>query len=323
MSQSERARDRQKLWSRTEERRAPVQGREAYDLLDASGCAIELVENLRIVPPGEVAEVAVRVVSDLVSLVDQARQCPLAVIAGYRATQDKECRVPFVAREVVEDRIRPVGRPVVEGQCQAFHGLVREIVSAERLQQANSYLAIACYAAFPLGAALGGTIVTTVGSGTALMFDGATYAASAILLLFVRVESLARAGSGVLREMREGWSAFVEHQWVWVLCLWIALYFLLTYAPFFVLGPYIAKQSLGGAALWGVVVTGEGIGALLGSFAGLRLRPQKPLVSPWIQVCRPAVPIAVDTLDKALRIDTSQVENVLPASARSPGLRQA
>src|SRR5436309_890571 len=98
-----------------------------------------------------------------------------------------------------------------------FYGLVREIVPADRLQQANSYLAIARYGAFPLGAALGGTIVATVGSGTALLFDGGTYAASALLLAFVRVESLARAGAGVLRELREGWSAFVEHQWVWVL----------------------------------------------------------------------------------------------------------
>ncbi|TML68103.1 MAG: MFS transporter [Actinobacteria bacterium] len=164
-----------------------------------------------------------------------------------------------------------------------FYGLVREIVPADRLQQANSYLAIARYGAFPLGAALGGTIVATVGSGTALLFDGGTYAASALLLAFVRVESLARAGAGVLRELREGWSAFVEHQWVWVLCLWIALYFLITYAPFFVLGPYIAKHSMGGAGAWGAVVTGEGVGALLGSFGGLRLRARRPLVTlSWI-----------------------------------------
>ena len=59
---------------------------------------------------------------------------------------------------------------------------------------------------------------------------------------------------------------------MWVLVLWIALYFLITYAPFFVLGPYIAKHSMGGAGTWGIVVTGEGIGALLGGLLGLRLR---------------------------------------------------
>jgi MFS family permease len=162
-----------------------------------------------------------------------------------------------------------------------FYGLVREIVPTQQLQQANSYLAIARYAAFPLGAATGGAIVASVGAGTALLFDGGTYALSALLLSFVRVESIARAGAGVLHELREGWSAFVEHQWVWVLCLWIALYFLITYAPFFVLGPYIAKHSLGGAGAWAAIVTGEGIGALLGGLVGLRVQPRHP----WRVVC--------------------------------------
>src|SRR6266550_7680168 len=40
----------------------------------------------------------------------------------------------------------------------AFYGLVREIVKPGMLQQANGYLVIARYAAFPLGAAAGGTI---------------------------------------------------------------------------------------------------------------------------------------------------------------------
>jgi MFS family permease len=161
----------------------------------------------------------------------------------------------------------------------AFYGLVREIVQPALMQQANGYLAIARYAAFPLGAAAGGTIVATVGSGTALLFDAATYGLSALLLSQVRVESLAKAGSSFLRELRDGWSAFVEHTWMWVLVLWIALYFLITYAPFFVLGPYIAKHSMGGAGTWGIVVTGEGIGALLGGLFGLRLRARRPLVA--------------------------------------------
>jgi len=157
----------------------------------------------------------------------------------------------------------------------AFYGLVREIVPTDSLQRANGYLAIARYAAFPLGAATGGTIVAVIGPGTALLVDGGTYAASALLLSLVRVESIARATSSVLRELREGWSAFVETTWVWLTCLWISLF---TYAPFFVLGPYIAKHSMGGAGSWGAVVTGEGVGALLGSVAGLKLRVNRPLV---------------------------------------------
>ena len=161
----------------------------------------------------------------------------------------------------------------------AFYGLVRELVAEGDLQRANSLLAIARYAAFPVGAATGGTIVALVGPGTALLFDGGTYAVSAALLALVRVDSIARATSSMLRELREGWTAFVEQQWVWVLTTWISLYFVLTYAPFFVLGPYIAKHSMHGAGSWAPVVTGEGIGSVLGSLAGLRARFRRPLVA--------------------------------------------
>jgi MFS family permease len=174
----------------------------------------------------------------------------------------------------------------------AFYGLVREIVRPQLLQQANGYLAIARYAAFPVGAALGGTIVATVGSGTALLFDAATYGASALLLSQIHVTSLARASGSFLRELRDGWSAFVEHQWLWVVVLWIALYFLITYAPFFVLGPYIAKHSMNGAGTWGIVVTGEGIGALVGGLAGLRIRPRRPLLA----VCLLFLPTAIQSV---------------------------
>ena len=172
------------------------------------------------------------------------------------------------------------------GAATAFYspastGLVPEVVEARQLQKANAYMGIARYLAFPLGAATGGAIVATIGSGTALIVDGGTYAASALLLAGIRLPTRARAAvtPNFVRELREGWQAFTEHTWVWLLTVWVAFYFLITYAPFFVLGPYIAKQSLGGAGAWGTVVTGEGLGALIGALLGLRVQPNRPWVT--------------------------------------------
>jgi MFS family permease len=171
------------------------------------------------------------------------------------------------------------------GAATAFYspassGLVPEVVDAQRLQQANAFMGIARFLAFPLGAAAGGAIVATIGSGTALIVDAGTYAASALLLFGMRLPARARAAvtPNFVTELREGWQAFTEHTWVWLLTVWIAFYFLITYAPFFVLGPYIAKHSLGGAGAWGTVVSGEGAGALAGAVVGLRLRPSRPWV---------------------------------------------
>src|SRR5204862_4264037 len=115
-----------------------------------------------------------------------------------------------------------------------------------------------------------------------------------LLLLGIRLPARARATAtpNFLRELRDGWQAFTEHTWVWLLTVWIALYFLVTYAPFFVLGPYIAKHSLGGAGAWATVVTGEGIGALAGGLAGLRLQPRRP----WRVVCPMFAASAIQSL---------------------------
>jgi predicted MFS family arabinose efflux permease len=172
----------------------------------------------------------------------------------------------------------------VGGAAVAFHspastGIVPETVPPALLQQANSFMSIARYAAFPLGAAVGGALVATIGPGYALLVDGATYGTSALLLTMIHLpRHAAAAATNFIRELREGWAAFTEHTWVWLLTGWISLYFLITYAPFFVLGPYVAKHSLGGASAWAIVITGEGIGALLGGLAGLRFMPKRPML---------------------------------------------
>jgi MFS family permease len=175
--------------------------------------------------------------------------------------------------------LQACGGAAVAFYSPASYGLVREVVPDDLLQPANALLAIARYAAFPLGAAIGGSIVALIGPGTALLVDAGTYAASALLLSQIHVKSLAKAGAGFFRELREGWSAFVEQTWVWVLVLWISLYFLITYAPFFVLGPYVAKHSMDGAKSWAFVVGGEGVGSLCGGLTGLRWRPRQPMVA--------------------------------------------
>jgi len=176
--------------------------------------------------------------------------------------------------------LQAIGGAATAFYSPASSGLVPQVVRADRLQQANALMGIARYLSFPLGAATGGAIVATIGSGTALLVDAGTYAASALLLFGIHLPARVAiaAAPNFLRELRDGWRAFTEHSWVWVLTAWISLYFLITYAPFFVLGPYIAKHDLGGAGAWGTVVTGEGIGALVGALVGLRVQPRRPWV---------------------------------------------
>jgi predicted MFS family arabinose efflux permease len=192
----------------------------------------------------------------------------------------------------------------IGGAATAFYspastGLVPQTVRPERLQQANGLMSIARYAAFPVGAATGGAIVATIGSGWALFVDAGTYAASVLLLSRMFLPSAERsvAAPNFPRELREGWSAFTEHTWVWLLTGWISLYFLITYAPFFVLGPAIADKLPHGKASWAMVVTGEAIGALVGGIVALRVQPRRAMF--WIGVL--FIPTSIQSVLLAVR----------------------
>jgi MFS family permease len=176
--------------------------------------------------------------------------------------------------------LQAVGGAATAFYSPASSGLVPQTVPPAALQNANALMNVARYAAFPVGAAAGGAIVATIGAGYALLVDAGTYAASAALLSRLRLAVAARtaAATNFVRELADGWHAFTEHTWVWVLTVWISLYFLITYAPFFVLGPYVAKQSMGGAGAWATVVTGEAIGSLAGGLVALRVQPHRSLL---------------------------------------------
>jgi MFS family permease len=172
------------------------------------------------------------------------------------------------------------------GAAAAFHspastGLVPQTVPAEELQQANGFMTLARFSTTIGGAAAGGILVATIGSGPAIVIDAGTYAVSALLIAGMRLPAQARAmaAPNFLRELREGWSAFVEQRWIPIAAGWIALYFFFTLAPVLVLGPAIAKEALGGSSAWATVLTGEAIGAMLGALVGLRWRPVRPMVS--------------------------------------------
>lgn len=159
----------------------------------------------------------------------------------------------------------------------ATRGIVPEVVAGEHLQPANALLRLSANVTGIAGAALGGVLVVGVGPGWALAADAASFVASALLLLGVRVPAGVRAAAGsVLADLREGWQEFASRRWLWVVVLQFALVNG-CFAAVNVLGPLTAQRSLGGAASWSVVLTCLSVGLVGGSLLALRLRPRFPL----------------------------------------------
>jgi MFS family permease len=171
----------------------------------------------------------------------------------------------------------------VHGAASAFFnpaptGLVPMTVSPEHLQQANGLRALSTSGANIVGPIIGGLLVALAGAGWALAVDAATFAASAAFLarlgLAAQVHPPARS---FLHDLRAGWHEFRGRTWVWLYVTWASLGNL-GMAAFMVLGAVVARQSLGGAAAWGLIMAAFGAGALLGSISALQLHVHRPLV---------------------------------------------
>jgi MFS family permease len=161
----------------------------------------------------------------------------------------------------------------------ASTGLITETVRADRLQQANALMSLSRSVPLVAGPTISGLLVAGVGPGWVFAIDAATFAASTGSLARLRLpRSMSEAPRAtVLVELRDGWREVRSRTWVWATVVRFSLSNL-AIAPLFVLGPFVAEHSLGGATAWGLIGTAGGIGAVLGDAVALRTRPRRPLL---------------------------------------------
>ena len=93
--------------------------------------------------------------------------------------------------------------------------------------------------------------------------------------------SEAEAGLGhpsLLSELREGWSEFRSHTWLWVIVGQYSIVLMAWYGAFSVLGPVVAKAHLGGPAAWGAITAADSFGLIAGGVLSLRITPRRPML---------------------------------------------
>ena len=160
----------------------------------------------------------------------------------------------------------------------ASTAILPELVDSSELQQANALRWTGVSAGEILGPVLAGVIVAAAGAGWAVGVDALTFAVSAMCLLAIRTaDAPAREPSPFLRDLRDGWNAFRSRRWVWAMVAYFAVGNVF-WAAWSALGPIVAEDELGGAAVWGLVLAGQGVGALTGSLLATRAAPGRPLL---------------------------------------------
>ncbi len=145
----------------------------------------------------------------------------------------------------------------------ALSGIVPELVDGDALQRANALLATSRGATRVLGPSVAGVVVATAGGGWALAVDAAGFLIAALCMARLRLPRRPPAGGGgVLRDLREGWTAFRSLVWVRTVVLAFTGLNFLTAGIWLVLGPVIARETIGEAA-WGLVLGARAAGLLV------------------------------------------------------------
>lgn len=168
------------------------------------------------------------------------------------------------------------------GSASAFFGpastgLVPQTVSRDRLQEANAFLSLSDNVTRLAGPALSGLIVATAGSGVVFAIDATSFLVSAAFLASLRLPAqLIAARQSFFADVAYGLQVIRERSWLIAAFLSFGVSNI-AIAAFFVLGPLVVQQELGGASDWGLIGTGGAVGGILGGVLALRLRPARPL----------------------------------------------
>jgi hypothetical protein len=162
----------------------------------------------------------------------------------------------------------------------ALDALTVQIAPGDALVSANALTGAASSATGIAGPALAGILVALAGPAPVIAVDAATYGASMLALGMLALPGSRPASARpLLRDLGEGWRQFVNRAWLWLTTLQFALFNLITWAPYLVLGPVLARDYLGGARAWGLIQAASGAGALLAGLGALGRKPKRPLLA--------------------------------------------
>jgi len=172
----------------------------------------------------------------------------------------------------------------------ASSALLPRLVPAELMQEASAVSRLAMNGGQMGGAVLAGFVIAAIdavhpaaggrpiGPGFALIICGTGLLGTLPLMLALRVTAHERTQQpGMLRELREGWSEFRSHTWLWVIVAQFGIVLMAWYGSFAVLGPVVARAHLGGAAAWGTITGAESLGLVAGGLISLRFSPRRPM----------------------------------------------
>jgi predicted MFS family arabinose efflux permease len=164
----------------------------------------------------------------------------------------------------------------------ASQALLPQLVPDTLLQEGSSISRLAMNTGQMTGAAIAGLVVALAGPGLALTLCAIGMSGTVPLMLAVKGGRAPRPASdespSMLAELREGWTEFRIHTWLWATVIQFCLVMMAWNGAFEVLGPVVARAHLGGPAAWGAITAANALGLIGGGLVSLRYTPRRPML---------------------------------------------
>lgn len=170
----------------------------------------------------------------------------------------------------------------------AAEGVLPQTVPERDIQPARAITSMSNNIAEFAGPATATALVLGAGAGWAFALDAATFLVSAGFLSRVRPRRRERAigqdtgaqassGKGILAEIKAGSREVRARTWVWATLLTFCAVLFFGLAPWFVLGPVIARSQYGHVSVYGWLEAAVGLGTIAGSLVAVNWRPRFPM----------------------------------------------
>ena len=131
-----------------------------------------------------------------------------------------------------------------------------------------------------LGASVGGGVVALSGPALGLVLCGVVFVPAALLRMGLRLPPVGDAAEreNIWLNLCTGWREFTRSRWLWAMVLQMSLVNAMVVGFMGVLGPLYANSTSWGAPGWGLVLTSQTVGFIVGGLTMTRIRPRKPLL---------------------------------------------
>jgi MFS family permease len=145
----------------------------------------------------------------------------------------------------------------------AMGALTSDLADEKILQESNSSIMLSSNLAMIIGTAI---------DGLSFMFAGILVYSLRKLTPVVKSSS-----ESTFKELRTGWKEFKTHKWIVAIVAASTVIMAAERSIYSVIGPIVAKENLGGAKSWSVILTVWGIGSVIGVVFAGKIRPKYPI----------------------------------------------